>query len=135
MPAAPPPTTITSRSTDGGIAGIITIVLDGPARWSEPGQKEGQSMSEESRRRGLEMVEEVYQGRVTIDPTLTPHQAATVDHVFGEIWSRPGLDIRDRRLVVIGVLGMLGKSEILEIQFGAALDRGELNAEQIHEIL
>jgi 4-carboxymuconolactone decarboxylase len=92
-------------------------------------------MTEESRRKGLEMIQEVYQGRVNIDPTLTPHQAATVDHVFGEIWSRPGLDIRDRRLVVIGILAMLGKSEVLEIQFGAALDRGELTAEQIHEIV
>jgi len=92
-------------------------------------------MSDESRQRGLKMIQEVYQGRVNIDPTLTPHQAATVDHVFGEVWSRPGLDIRDRRLVVIGVLGILGKSEILETQFGAALDRGELTAEQIHEIV
>jgi 4-carboxymuconolactone decarboxylase len=81
------------------------------------------------------MIQEVYQGRVNIDPDLTPHQATTVDHVFGEIWSRPGLDIRDRRLVVIGVLGMLGKSETLETQFGAALDRGELTPEQIHEIV
>jgi 4-carboxymuconolactone decarboxylase len=92
-------------------------------------------MSDESRQRGLEMIQEVYQGRVNIDPDLTPHQAATVDHVFGEIWSRPGLDIRDRRLVIIGVLGMLGKSETLETQFGAALDRGELTPEQIHEIV
>ena len=92
-------------------------------------------MTEESRRRGLEMIEEVYQGRIKIDPTLTPHQAATVDHLFGEIWSRPGLDIRDRRLVVIGVLALLGKTEILETQFGAALDRGELTPEQIHEIV
>ena len=34
-------------------------------------------MSEASRRRGLEMIQEVYQGRVNIDPTLTPHQAVT----------------------------------------------------------
>ena len=92
-------------------------------------------MSEESRRRGLEMIREVYQGRVEIDPSLTPHQAATVDHLFGEIWSRPGLDIRDRRLVVIGVLGMLGKTDVLETHFGAALERGELSVEQIHEIV
>lgn len=92
-------------------------------------------MTEESRRRGLEMVQEVYQGRVKIDPELTPHQAATVDHVFGEIWSRPGLDIRDRRLVVIGILCALGLGPVLEVQFGAALDRGELTAEQLHEIV
>jgi len=92
-------------------------------------------MNDETRARGLEMIQEVYQGRVKIDPTLTPHQAATVDHLFGEVWSRPGLNIRDRRLVVIGVLGLLGKSELLEIQFGAAMERGELNAEQLHEIV
>ena len=47
----------------------------------------------------------------------------------------PTLDIRDRRLVTIGVLAALGQAELLEIQFQCALDRGELTEDQVREIV
>jgi len=56
-----------------------------------------------------------------------------VDHLFGEIWTRPALDIRDRRLMTIGVLAALGQAQLLEIQFRSALDRDELTEEQVRE--
>lgn len=92
-------------------------------------------MSTESRERGQRMMREVYQGRIELDPELTPHAAATVDHLFGEVWSREALPIRDRRLITIGALAALGRGDVIETQFGAALDRGELTPEQLHEIV
>ena len=59
--------------------------------------------------------------------------AFTVDHLFGEVWTRPGLDIRDRRLMTIGVLAALGQSQLVEIQFTSALERGELTEDQVRE--
>jgi alkylhydroperoxidase/carboxymuconolactone decarboxylase family protein YurZ len=90
-------------------------------------------MSEETRRRGAEMLEQVYGGRVKIEPT-SPRRTATLEHVFGEVWARPALPMRDRRLLVIGVLAVFGMPEQLELQFTTALERGELTAEQIDEI-
>ena len=49
------------------------------------------------------------------------------------VWTRPELDIRDRRLLTIGVLAALGQSQLVEIQFQSALDRGELTEEQVRE--
>jgi 4-carboxymuconolactone decarboxylase len=57
----------------------------------------------------------------------------TVDHLFGEVWSRPGLSIRDRRLLVIGATAALGRADLIEIQVRGALANGELSAEELRE--
>lgn len=59
----------------------------------------------------------------------------TVDHLFGSIWTRPGLDVAARRLLTIGAIVAQGRDELLDIQFGAALDRGELDDEQVRELV
>jgi len=54
---------------------------------------------------------------------------------FGEIYSRPGLEPRDRQLVTLGMLTALGGCEPqLEVHINAALNVG-LTAEQIIEAL
>ena len=51
----------------------------------------------------------------------------TVDHLFGTVWTDEHLDlVRDRRLMTIGVLAAQDKTDLLEIQFDSALERGEL---------
>ncbi|MBF6136185.1 carboxymuconolactone decarboxylase family protein [Nocardia otitidiscaviarum] len=62
------------------------------------------------------------------------HFAVTADHLFADIWSRPGLSIRDRRLLLLGALTAQGLFDIAEIQLGAALRNEELDAEQLREI-
>jgi 4-carboxymuconolactone decarboxylase len=76
---------------------------------------------------------EVYGFSVDPDEIPAPYVAFTVDHLFGEVWTRPELGIRDRRLMTIGVLAALGQSQLVEIQFQSALDRGELTEEQVRE--
>jgi 4-carboxymuconolactone decarboxylase len=49
------------------------------------------------------------------------------------VWTRPGLEIRDRRLMTIGVLAALGLTSLVEIQFRSALERDELTEEQVRE--
>lgn len=54
---------------------------------------------------------------------------------FGEIYSRPGLEPRDRQLVTLGMLTALGGCEPqLEVHINAALNVG-LTTEQIVEAL
>lgn len=60
--------------------------------------------------------------------------ATTVDHLFADIWTRPGLTLRDRRLVLLGAIAALGIDNIAEIQVRAALGNGELDADQLREI-
>jgi 4-carboxymuconolactone decarboxylase len=86
-----------------------------------------------SRARGMAKMEEVYGFSVDPDKIAGPYVDFTVDHLFGEVWTRPELDIRDRRLMTIGVLAALDQPQLMEIQFRSALERGELTEEQVRE--
>ncbi|QFG26851.1 carboxymuconolactone decarboxylase family protein [Actinomadura sp. WMMB 499] len=59
----------------------------------------------------------------------------TVDHLFGEIWQRPGLTDRDRRLLLIGLLTGQGAADVLGIQVPAAYANGEFDDEALREIV
>jgi len=86
-----------------------------------------------SRAKGIAKMQEVYGFSVDPAEIPSPYVEATVDHLFGEVWTRPELDIRDRRLMTIGVLAALGQPKLVEIQFQSALDRDELTEEQVRE--
>ncbi len=85
------------------------------------------------RARGIAKMEEVYGFSVDPDEIAGPYVDFTVDHLFGAVWTRPELDIRDRRLMTIGVLAALGQPQLVEIQFQSALDRDELTEDQVRE--
>jgi 4-carboxymuconolactone decarboxylase len=63
-----------------------------------------------------------------------PFVGEIVRHLFGEIWSRPGLSMRDKRLLVLGATTMLGRSDLMAIQLTGAIVNGELTEEQLQEI-
>jgi 4-carboxymuconolactone decarboxylase len=88
--------------------------------------------SEATRRQGLERMEEVYGWEFQDGPG--DFFAYTADHLFADIWSRPGLTIEQRRLVLIGMLAAQGADDVLGIQLGAAHRRGELDADALREL-
>jgi 4-carboxymuconolactone decarboxylase len=87
----------------------------------------------ELRRRGLERMGEVYGWDVKDGPG--DFFRYTVDHLFADIWSRPGLSTRDRRLILIGLLAGTGAADVLGIQLPAAHRNGELDDEALREIV
>lgn len=87
----------------------------------------------EVRRRGLERMEEVYGFEMT-DGT-GDFFGYTADHLFADIWNRPGLTDRDRRLLLIGLLAGSNQHDVLTIQIPAAYAAGELDAQQLREIV
>jgi 4-carboxymuconolactone decarboxylase len=56
------------------------------------------------------------------------------DYVFGELWSRPGLDRRSRSLVTLGILIALRATEELHFHIPAALKNG-LTLKEIEEVI
>ncbi|MEL6257714.1 MAG: carboxymuconolactone decarboxylase family protein [Pseudomonadota bacterium] len=54
------------------------------------------------------------------DPFYTP----ALEHLFGEIWSRPGLALRDRSLVTIAALMVLGREREFAFHLRGALNVG-----------
>jgi 4-carboxymuconolactone decarboxylase len=89
-------------------------------------------MSDDKRERGLEMMRQVYGWDVQDGPG--DFFGLTVEHLFAEIWTRPGLTMRDRRLLLIGMLVGQGQQDVAEIQVDAALRAGELDADQLREV-
>lgn len=58
----------------------------------------------------------------------------SIDHVFGALWTRPGLDRRSRSLVTLGALIALRASDELKIHFQIALRNG-LTFLEIEEVI
>jgi 4-carboxymuconolactone decarboxylase len=87
----------------------------------------------ENRRRGLEKMEQVYGFEMSDgDGAFFGY---TADHLFADIWTRPGLSDRDRRLLLIGMLATHGGQDVLGIQVPAAYSSGDLDAEALREIV
>ncbi len=94
-------------------------------------------MSESSRReRGLARFNEVYCGDVPAPPEgAMPFFDLMLEQLFGEVWTREELSIRDRRLVTMGVIAALGEREPFAIQVRSALKNAELTPAQVREIV
>lgn len=85
------------------------------------------------RARGLERMAEVYSFEVSDGPG--DFFGYTVEHLFGDIWEREGLSLRDRRLLLIGLMVAEGLDGTLGIQLDSALAKGDLDAEDLREIV
>jgi 4-carboxymuconolactone decarboxylase len=56
-------------------------------------------------------------------------------YAWGEIWTRPGLDERTRRLLVLATTSALGRWEEFRIHLRAALAEGKVPLDDIKELL
>ena len=56
-------------------------------------------------------------------------------YAWDEIWNRPGLTHKERRLIVIGQMVALGRWEEFALHVRAALSSGDLDADDLKEIL
>ena len=65
---------------------------------------------------------------------MGPVAAFSIDHVLGDIWSRPDLSRRDRSLVSVAALTCLGCGAELRTHLGGALHHG-VTAEEIEELM
>ena len=88
----------------------------------------------EKRKKGIAKFAEV----MTFTPPELPADAfldATIEHLFAEVWARPGLGVRERRLVTLTLLMCLGNEMTLKLHFGAAMKSGDLTDTEIDELL
>lgn len=86
--------------------------------------------------RGAAKINEVYAGNVFPIPKGTmPFYDVMLETIFGTVWNRSELPIRDRRLLIMGVIAASGSVETWKIQAQAALERGELSPDQLRECL
>ncbi len=87
----------------------------------------------ETRRQGLRRMEQVY--GFEMSDGEGDFFRYTADHLFADIWNRPGLSDRDRRLLLIGMLATHGGQDVLGLQIPAAYRNGELDDDALREIV
>ena len=91
-------------------------------------------MADDVREKGLECFEDVMGFRPPVIPN-DPFLDTTIDHLFAKVWARPGLSIRDRRLVTLTVLMQFGNEATLKLHFGAAMKQKQLTDAEIDELI
>ena len=89
----------------------------------------------ERRQRGVEMIQKVYAGDVITPPEGNAFTDIMLEQLFAEVWSRDVLSMRDRRILLMGIIAEKGESMTFGIQAKAALKNEELSAEELRELL
>ena len=91
--------------------------------------------------KGLEIRRKVL-GDAHVDRAIAQTTALTTEfqdlitrYAWGEIWTRPGLDLRSRRILVIGTLVALARWEEFEMHAAAALREGGFSVDDLKEIV
>jgi 4-carboxymuconolactone decarboxylase len=82
------------------------------------------------------MLRRVYAGDVVDIPEGDfPFNDVMLKTLFAGVWDRELLDIRSRRLLIMGVIAAGGQVDTWKIQARAALRRRELTPDELREVL
>lgn len=86
--------------------------------------------------RGAAKLREVYAGDVVDLPEGTmAFNDVMLRSLFAEVWDRDVLDVRSRRLLLMGVIAASGQVDTWKIQARAALRNSELTPDELRETL
>jgi 4-carboxymuconolactone decarboxylase len=80
--------------------------------------------------------DELYRTVMRAEPAEaeTPFDMASRDFLFGQVWNRPGLSIRDRRIVSLACVAAADAVGPIDDHVYAALSSGDITIEQLNEI-
>jgi 4-carboxymuconolactone decarboxylase len=91
-------------------------------------------MADSAREKGIGVIQRLF-GKGTT-PTKMPEAFGrmTVEHLFGDVWSRPNLEITERSLITLSALIVLGRENELKIHIRGARNLGIPRA-KIEEVM
>ncbi len=92
-------------------------------------------MSDSERaRRGNEMRMKIFGVAPEPSENYKDIMQVTVEHLFGDIWTRPGLAMRDRSMITVAALIVLNREAQLRVHLRGALNVG-ISREEIKEMM
>ena len=91
-------------------------------------------MAENRKQRGEAIVKQLWGALPTPAPATKEMMDITVEHLFGDIWSRPGLAVRDRSMITVAALTVMGRETQLKVHLKGALQLG-ISREEIKEMM
>jgi 4-carboxymuconolactone decarboxylase len=80
---------------------------------------------------GAEYVEK---SMASADSFSMPMQELSTEYCWGHVWTRPGLELRERSLINIAMISALNRPHELKLHVKAALNNG-LTRDQIREVI
>ena len=89
----------------------------------------------ERRALGEEKIKDVYAGDLIVPPEGYTFTDVMLKQLFAEVWTRETLSMRDKRILLLGIIAEKGEAMTFKIQAKAALKRGEMNPEEARELL
>lgn len=93
-------------------------------------------MSDLTRReRGEAMINEVYAGDVVVPEEGYVFTDIMLEQVFAEVWTRDVLSMRDKRILLLGIIAEKGEPTTFKIQVKASLKRKEMTPDEAREML
>lgn len=90
-------------------------------------------MASESFQQGVEVYKKLNLPRAGGPPLPEAFRDMTMSHLFGEVWTRPGLELQERSMVTVTTLAALGRDAQLRIHLRGALNLG-IPPEKLEEI-
>jgi len=81
-------------------------------------------MTDDRKQRGLAVLQALFGGEPSTTPANADMMGLSTAHLFGEVWTRPGLSLRDRELITITAIATLGRERQLRLHLGGALNAG-----------
>ncbi len=81
---------------------------------------------------GVELAERTRAAWQTLCPDFERY---VIEFLSGEVWSRPGLDLRTKSLCTIAALAALGRPQGLELNLRMALNNGASREEIVETLL
>lgn len=82
--------------------------------------------------RGVELYKQLGLPRTGGPALPEAFRQMSMEHLFGEVWTRPGLALRERSLVTVTTLAALGREAQLRLHLHGALNVG-VTEEQLEE--
>ena len=86
-------------------------------------------------RKGVETIKDVYAGDVVVpDEPGYPFTDIMLETLFAQVWTRDILSMRDKRILLLGMIAAQRQPDTFKIQVKASIKRGELSPEEIREL-
>ena len=89
-------------------------------------------MSDETRRSRANEMFETINGFRAPEPTDFFGEAS-LDQVFGEVWTRSGLTRKERRWITLTTIAMTGAQMAMDVHIRSALESGDISQEEMTE--
>jgi len=91
-------------------------------------------MASDRRSKGVARMKELFGTEPRAGGASSDFQDITVEHLFGDIWTRPGLELRERSMITCAALTVLGREPQLKTHLRGALNIG-INRASINEMM